>query len=163
MEKETMSVNTGGKNKMEKETMSVIALVLAAVALVGVIGIGAYGYINPTPEFEAVDVSGITINSLAVNALGDDIEDLKDEVKDISVLDINKDDLEDLEDYANWFDNIEKNADDIDDLETWKETGPITGADGADGADGFLNEDEYNCLVNSTNYTAFKGCIALYY
>ena len=99
---------------MENETMSAIAMIVALVAIVGVFGIGTYMY---TYQPEKVDVSDMYENSVAINALGNEVEDLQDEIDGMSFPDISKSDLDDLEDYANWFDNIEKNADNIDDLE----------------------------------------------
>ncbi len=116
---------------MEDETMSGIALILATVAVLGVVIGAGYMYFNQPEE---VDLRDMFENSIAINALGNEIEDLEkdmkseydniefdlehmqDEIDDIPIADISKGDLEDLDDYANEFKHIEENQDDIVDI-----------------------------------------------
>ncbi len=128
---------------MENETMSGIALVVAIVAILGVVGTFGYAYLNQPGE---VDLSDVIENSYDLSMLRNKVDNLQDDMDEIVV--INPNDLEDLEDYANWFDNIEKNADDIDDLEDGitGEAGP-TGPQGEVGPTGPVNEVVLNCLL----------------
>ncbi len=80
---------------MENETMSGIALVVAIVAFVAVLGLGTYAYLNQPEE---VDLSGIVYNKIAINALGNDIEDLQERIDELSIPYISNADMDDIED-----------------------------------------------------------------
>ncbi len=119
---------------METENILVVILSIFAL-LISIIAIAGVDLSKP----ESVDLSGIGDNEVIITAIQGDVEILQDDFDDIDC-EVSEDDLEDLED----------------DLEKYCRN---RCEDGEDGKDGFLNEYEYNCLINATNYTGFKDCL----
>jgi len=89
------------------ETETIIALVLAIIAVFGCIGLGVNAYLNQPTE---VDLSGVIDNSKEINELQEDLKDLQDDFDDMPDLEVTQDDMDEL------VDDIDDNHDDIRDV-----------------------------------------------
>ncbi len=98
---------------MENETISALAICLSIIAILSVIGVGTYVYFTQPEE---VDLNGIFDNTLAINVLQEDVEDLQDDFDDLDLTcdcEVDEDDLEDLQDdIKDLENNIEDCAED---------------------------------------------------
>ena len=126
----------------EDQIISRIALILAIIAFIGVLGIGCYVYFEPEIDFDFNDVgdaidSKVDLIKIKIDNIVEDIKDLKDKNLDMDEyleVDDFEDELENLEEM------IEDNEDDIND-----------------------NEDDIDeivdCIKNNNNITAIQNCL----
>jgi len=139
-----------------EETISILAVVLSAIAFVGCIGIGTYVYSN---QPEPIDISGINENTLLITLLQKNIDDLESDIDDIDLIygyDIDEDIQDDIVDIEDDIDDLDDRIDDLEDAPT-----PQDGEDGIDGKDwSDMSEEEWSCLVeHEWNQTAIMDCI----
>jgi len=115
----------------DNTVISTIAIIVSLVALLGIAGIVVFYQPQCNCDTTKVDINTYDIATLKLN-----LNNLKTQVSQYP--EVNQDDLDDLE-----YDLKKYCRNEVDDGENWYD----------------MNSYEYNCLMDSTNYSDFKDCL----